>query len=536
MIQSLSIEQRAWVERTLASMSLEEKIGHLLCPEDQGWSPEDWLRLIREVPLGSAFFKYDPPERCVECIDALQRESRIPMLIASDLEHGAGAMISGAINFPFPMALGAAGLTDLAYRMGRATAREGRAWGCHWTFSPVVDLNLNFQNPVTNIRSLGDRPEKVADLAAALIRGLQESGEMAATAKHFPGDGVDDRDQHICTSVNSLDMAAWSDTYGKVWKAAFDAGVLSVMVGHISLPAYEGLAEHPADALPATLSQKMQLDLLRKELGFEGLIVSDAVVMIGISSRVSREEKALRNILSGSDMVLFCDPRADHRRLMEAARDGRLPFERIDQSVRRVLELKARLNLHKEVLRVPLTPEETEEFYADARAVAEMSLTLLRKNEATPLKLHPGAHVLTVTAAYSQPGQPDPLAHVDEELRARGFKVEHLSEMNGGFLREHAHEFDAVFVNVVIYPHARMGTVRLTGDLIKIFWESFWPDCPQAVFTAFGSPYLLYELPHLPNLYTTYSHSPLSQEAAVRGWLGEIEPRGRPPVRMPDVF
>lgn len=533
MLSPLSPAQTAWVERTLASMSIEEKVGHLLCPEDRGWTPEQWRELLAEVPLGSAFFKYDPPERCVECIDLLQAEARIPLLIASDLEHGAGAMIAGAANYPYPMALGAAADPELAYRMGRDTAREGRAYGCHWTFSPVVDLNINFQNPVTNIRSLGDDAEKVAPLAAALIRGLQENGEMAATAKHFPGDGMDDRDQHICTSVNSLSVADWRRTYGKVWKAAFDAGAMSVMVGHISFPAYEGLSGDPAAALPATLSAKMQIDLLRGELGFEGLIVSDAVVMIGISSRVGREEKALQNILTGSDVVLFCEPREDFRRLMAAVRDGRLTVERVDQSVRRVLEMKARLGLHLGTARPALSSADKEAFAVGANLVAARALTLQRANAATPLRLAPGARVLTVTVSYTPQGQPNPLDTLDAELRARSLQVEHLPGMDGAYLREHAHEFDAVFVNVVLYPHARMGTIRLTGDLCGVFWESFWPDCPNAVFTAFGSPYLLYELPHLPNLYVTYGHAPAAQRAAVAAWLGEFAPSGSTPVRLP---
>jgi beta-N-acetylhexosaminidase len=532
MLTPLTKEQQSWVERTLASMSIEEKVGHLLCPEDRGWSAEEWLDLLREVPLGSAFFKYDPPERCVECIDALQGAARIPLLIASDLEHGAGAMIAGTANFPYPMALGAAGDADLAYRMGVGTAREGRAYGCHWTFSPVVDLNVNFQNPVTNIRALGDNADKVAPLAAALIRGLQASGEMAATAKHFPGDGMDDRDQHLCTSINSLGTTEWRKTYGKVWQAAFDAGVMSLMVGHISFPAYEGLAHDPAAALPATLSEKMQIELLREDFGFEGLIVSDAVVMIGISSRVGREEKALQNILSGSDVVLFCDPREDFRRLMAAVRDGRLQVTRIDQSVQRVLEMKARLGLSQSVVRTALPAEEKEIFSADARLVAEKSVTLLRANPVTPLALKPGARVLTVTVSYAPAGGTELLAVVDESLRQRGLRVEHLAGMDGGYLRDHAHEFDAVFVNVVVYPHARIGTIRLTGDLTGVFWESFWPDCPNTVFTAFGSPYLLYELPHLPNLYATYGHAPVVQETAVRAWLGEITPIGTCPVQL----
>lgn len=535
MIQSLSQEQQAWVARMLQSMTIEEKIGHLLCPMDPGYGPEDWLQLLREVPLGSIFFLFNPPGHSIESIDAIQAQARIPVLVASDLEHGAGAMIAGATNFPWPMALGAAGDPDLAYRMGRATAREGRASGAHWTFSPVVDLNINFQNPVTNIRSLGDDAEKVAPLAAALVRGIQESREMAATVKHFPGDGMDDRDQHICTSVNSLKVEDWRRTYGKVYRAVFDAGALSVMTGHISFPAYEGLSAHPADALPGTLSEKLQVDLLRKELGFEGLIVSDAVSMVGISSRVGREEKALRNLLAGSDMVLFSDAQADFRRLLAAAKDGRLPLEKINASVRRVLEMKARLGLDQGAIRIPLSAQEKSAFEVDARTLAEKSVTLLRSNAATPLHLKSGDRVLTVTVRYDNQRDQDDgsMPAIDEELRARGLEVEHRDNANSTYLLEHAAGFAAVFINVMIFPHARMGTLRLTGDLVNTFWEGFWVDCPNAVFTAFGSPYLLYEQPHLPNLYTTYGHSKASQVAAVRAWLGEIPAQGSCPVKLP---
>jgi beta-N-acetylhexosaminidase len=462
-------------------------------------------------------------------------------LIASDLEHGAGAMISSCTNFPWPMAAGAADDLNLIYAMGQATAREGRAWGVHWTFSPVVDLNINFQNPVTNIRSLGDDPQKVSRQASALITGIQGRGEMAATAKHFPGDGMDDRDQHLCTSVNSSSLHGWWDTYGKVWRAAIEAGVMSIMVGHISFPAYDGLEGDPAAALPATLNPRLQVDLLRGELGFEGVIISDAAPMIGIASRAPREERAVRNILAGSDIYLFADPRQDFRLLLQAVRSGRLPMEQVDLCVRRVLEMKACLGLHRDPFGPALAAEEKAAIAQDAQAIAEKSITLLRGDDApgngrsTPLRLQPGARVLTVTVSHRTPGrETDPeLALIDEELGQRGLQVDHLPGMSPADLMAKAGEYDAVFVNVVMYPHARIGTIRLTGEVAMPFWEAFWVDHPHVVFTAFGSPYLLYELPHLPNLWAAYGNSPASQRAAVKAWLGEIEPQGKCPVKLP---
>jgi beta-N-acetylhexosaminidase len=535
MLKPLTPDALSWVDTTLASMSLEERVGHLLCPEDQNYSLDEWQRILDDVPLGCVFFARNSPQRLRACLDVIQTRARIPVLVASDLEHGAGVMIEGATDFPFAMACGAANDPELMRSMGRATALEGRHHGIHWTFSPVVDLNLNFQNPVTNVRSLGDDADRVSRLAAAWIEGMQETGQLAATAKHFPGDGVDDRDQHLCTSVNALPMEQWRRSYGKVWRAAIAAGVLSIMPGHIALPDYEGLAHDPATAMPATLNPRLQVDLLRGELGFEGVLVSDAAPMIGMTSRVSAEEQVVQNVLAGSDVFLFADPRQDFRRLMQAVRAGRLTRERLDQSVRRVLELKARLGLHRDVYGRAPTSDELTRYRADALRMAERSITLVRRNAATPIRLPPGARVLTATVKQRE-ARPE-LAHdletVDAELRRRGYHVDHVAHPSHEELIRRAGDYDCVFVNIVHTPHALMGTMRLTGELAMTFWRAFWVDHPNVVFTSFGSPYHLYEFPHWPNLYVAYGPSEFSQVAAVLAWLGEIEPAGICPVKLP---
>jgi beta-N-acetylhexosaminidase len=535
MLTPLSASAHRWAQQTFATMTLEEKIGHLLCPEERDYSVADWETIFREVPLGSIFMGYPNPQKSLEALEAIQKWSRIPVLVASDLEHGAGAMISGAVNYPFPMGVAAAALADddpaVLHSMGRVTAREGRAWGCHWTFSPVVDLNINAENPVTNIRSLGDDPDTVAAHATALIAGLQESGELAATAKHFPGDGVDDRDQHLCTSVNKFSTAKWWKTYGKVWRAAIRAGAWSVMVGHIAFPAYEGLPER--QAMPATLSAKLQVELLRGKLGFRGLIVSDAAPMVGISSRVRADEKALQNILTGSDVYLFADPRRDFARLMSAAQTGRLSLSQVDASVMRVLELKARLGLHLSTIGPALTADERLRFEADAQNAAEKAITRLRADTNTPLKLAPGAKVLTVTLRHdNKSAGHEALPQVDEELRQRGYAVTHIERPSHTQLVEISEQFDAVFVNIITYPHQEMGTMRMTAGMAMPLWESFWPSHASVIFTSFGSPYIGYELPHVPNLYVTYGAAKACQMAAVKAWLGEIPAKGVCPVQL----
>jgi beta-N-acetylhexosaminidase len=535
MLRPLTDAERRWVEETLASMTLEERAGHLLCPEDRDYPVDEWRRIMQDVPLGSVFFARNTPARLRECAEAIQSSSRIPVLVASDLEHGAGIMIEGCTDFPFAMAGGAANDPDLMRVMGRATAKEGRHHGLHWTFSPVVDLNINFQNPVTNVRSLGDNVENVALLARAWIEGMQETGQLAATAKHFPGDGMDDRDQHLCTSINWLPFGQWLQYYGHVWRAVIDAGVMSVMCGHISLPDYEGLTETPNVAMPATLNPRLQIDLLRRELGFEGVVVSDAAPMVGMTSRVPSEEQAVANILSGSDVFLFADARKDFKRLLDAVNAGRISRERLDQSVRRVLEMKARLGLHRDAFGPAPTAEETAAYRFAARAMAQKSITLIRPNHMTPAKLKAGDRVLTVTVMQRQAREE--LAHelgsIDDELRARGLQVDHLSRPSNEELIARAGDYACVFVNIVHTPHALMGTIRLTGEMAMTFWRSFWVDHPNTVFTSFGSPYHLYEFPHLPNMFLAYGPSEFSQEAAVSVWLGERPPEGICPVQQP---
>ena len=324
--------------------------------------------------------------------------------MAGDLEHGAIALTEGT-EFPWMMAAGAADDTELMTIMGQATAAEARYAGMHWTFSPVIDLNYNFNNPITNVRALSDQPDRVIRLATAFVRGLQAGGRLAATAKHFPGDGVDDRDQHLSTTVNSLPFAQWQETYGRVWRAVIEAGVMCVMPGHISLPDYQGYADRPEDAPPATLSSRLLTDLLRTTLGFDGLLISDASAMIGLSSRLPSDERVVQCIKSGLDVYLFPETLLDYERLLQALKDGRLPEERVRDAARRVLSLKARLNLHRDPFGPKPSADDIRSYQQAAQSMADKSITVLRQDGRPPVHLAPGSRVLTVTIWATQPVQ-----------------------------------------------------------------------------------------------------------------------------------
>lgn len=526
----------------LCRMTLDEKIGQLLCWEVSSPAIRDHpARIIEAVErfhLGSLFV-YDWASAQIRALTTeLDRRTPIPVLIASDLEHGAGPAIPDAIEFPFQMAVGAANDEALAETMGRAAARQGAAAGVQWSYSPVADINYNRLNPVVNVRSFGDDPERVARLAAAVVRGMQRDNLMAATAKHFPGDGVDDRDQHICTSVNSFSLTRWRKTYGKVWKRVIREDVMSIMAGHIALPCVDP-GEGYVGGIPATLSRRLQMDLLKQELGFRGCLVSDAIPMIGIGSHVQGDELAVRNVAAGSDVVLFCEPERDFPALKRAVEDGTITEERLHDAVRRVLTMKARLGSLETRRPVPaVTADELAGYQTAARAIADKAATLTRNLAGVlPLRLKPGARVLTITLKYdsgSGLGQDQgeryrDLTVVDEELRLRGLVVDHARNDMSLARRD---DYEAVFVNVKILPHCLPGTVRMVGHLAFQFWNSVLPGVRNLVITAFGNPYLADEIPSARTLLLMHDSSPDAQRAAVATWLGEQDACGTSPVKL----
>ncbi len=530
------------VDNRLQRMTLDEKIGQLLCweitPPALRDNPARILEVAERFCLGSLFV-YDWASAQISALTAeLDRRTPIPVLIASDLEHGAGPAIPDAIEFPFQMAVGAANDEALAETMGRAAARQGAAAGVQWSYSPVADINYNRMNPVVNVRAFGDDPERVARMTAAVIRGMQRDNLMAATAKHFPGDGVDDRDQHICTSVNSFSLTRWWKTYGKVWRRVIREDVMSIMAGHIALPCVDP-GEGYVGGIPATLSSRLQVDLLRQELGFRGCLVSDAIPMIGIGSHVRGDELAVRNVAAGSDVVLFCEPERDFTALKRAVENGTISEERLHDAVRHVLLMKARLGSLETRRSVPaVTAEELAEYQSAARTIADKAATVTRNLEGTlPLRLKPGAKVLTVTLKYdsgSGLGQDHgeryrDLTVVDEELRRRGLVVDHARNDMALARKE---DYEAVFINVKILPHCLPGTMRMVGPLAFQFWNSVLPEARNPVITAFGNPYLADEIPSARTLLLMYDASPEAQRAAVAAWLGEQEASGTSPVNL----
>ncbi|MCP4535698.1 MAG: glycoside hydrolase family 3 protein [Chloroflexi bacterium] len=523
-----------WVERTLARLTLDQKIGQLLHPCLKPSATEDErTEALGDVEPGGMFLFSGSREEFKNTTQWLQEHSPVPLIISSDLENGAGRMILDATTFPHTMSLGATDDEHLAYETGRAAAVEGRAFGVHWAFAPVVDVNINPFNPGTNTISFGDDVDLVARLSKAVIRGMQENG-ICATAKHFPGGGLDDRDQHICNTINPLRTDQWLALSGRTFQEAIDLGVWSIMTGHISLPAWDpGNGTHIQNAPPATLSRKILIELLREQMGFQGVVITDAMDMGGVTAFGPHEEIVPAAIEAGCDMILFSSAKRDFDVLKRAVKEGRLSEARIEESARRILALKKVLGLHENLNLPTLAPADSTHFRQISQEIAEKAITLVRdRNEALPLKLEQGTRVLS----YHFRGDPSD-AHVDsfdDLLHDRGVEIVRLDETDVGKLHKTNgfSEYDAVILSAVFDTSWGTNRIRPAGGYMRDVWALINSHHPRLVLVSYGSPYLIYDAPHLPCVINAYSPDLNTQKAVLQVLTGELDPTGKSPVNL----
>ncbi|MCC8046319.1 MAG: glycoside hydrolase family 3 protein [Clostridiales bacterium] len=389
---SLSDSDVMWVEETLSSMTLEEKAGQVFCP--MGFtSDENVLRhLVCEVGVGGLMYRADSAANIRKTHETIQNLSKIPLLLAANTEAGGDGLAFEGTSFGQPMAVAATDDPENAYRMGYVAAKEGAALGLNWSFAPIVDIDLEFHNPITNVRTFGSDPDRVIANASRYMDGARENG-VAVAIKHFPGDGVDERDQHILTSVNSLSTDEWDRTYGKVYSTLIAKGAQTVMAGHIAQPAYVAALKPDATdeekLLPASLNPVLLTGLLRKKLRFNGLICTDSTPMVGFTAAMPRAKAIPSAIAAGADMILFNkDLEEDFGFLMAGLKNGILSVARLDEAVTRILGTKAALGLHKKKSDGTLVPGEERlgevgcaQHRAWAEEVAEKSITLVRDKQ-----------------------------------------------------------------------------------------------------------------------------------------------------------
>jgi beta-N-acetylhexosaminidase len=539
-----------WVEKTLHAMTREQKIGQLLIPSAptggfRGSGSEELAKLratIADYHLGGYHVLGGDPAGTAMLIHDLQSASAIPLLITADLEGGAGYVLFGATRLPLGMAIGATGSEELAAAAGRIAAIEGRTIGVHVQFYPVVDVQNNPRNPIINIRSFGEDPRRVAALTTAYLRAVQANG-MLATAKHFPGHGDVATDSHLGMPILDVDRARLDAIELPPFRSAIDAGVAAVMSAHIHLPKIE-----PVKDLPSTLSKTVLTGLLRDELGFKGLIFTDAMDMRGITAQFDEAEATVRAVEAGADVILF-PPKVDvsFNALRDALASGRLTESRIDDSVRRILRAKQRLGLdhYKPAdlngLSAVVGSKEHREI---AQRISEAALTLVR-DERGSLPLEPSAdkRVLHVVVLDSRRGwREGPVGNVvSAEIQKRFPKAttvqidDQTTRNEFAMLRQSAEIVDAVIVSAFIRVAAYKGSIDLTRDQLALLRDLAKIEKPF-VFTLFGSPYLLDTIPELPSYILTYDTHPDAERAAARAITGEIPFTGKLPVSLPGLY
>lgn len=530
---------RDWAHSTLEGMTLEEKAAQMVMVRAFGRSmnveSDEYLHLVDEVArlkVGSLVVFSSEVDALPRLLNRLQEEAAVPLLVAADTERGMAFRIRhGAVPLPYAMAVAATRSEEKARFTGRVTAREARALGVHWALAPVVDVNVNPANPVIDVRSYGEDPELVARLAEAFVEGVHEGG-LLATAKHFPGHGDTAVDSHLALPVVSAGRDRLEAVELLPFRRTIKAGVDSVMVGHLAVPALD------ASLTPATLSPAMVGDLLRRDMDFEGLVITDAMEMKGVGD-LWAGAAAVHAVQAGADVVaLPPDTRVAVQSLVRAVKEGELTEERLDASVLRILEAKARLGLDRqrfvdldEVERVLGDPADVER----AEELARASITLVQ-NEGGVLPIHAERplRLLHLTLAsdlrrFSVAGIPEDeleARRIDFDRRVLGPEISRETEDE---IVASAGGFTHVLISAYLYPQG-------FGPQQERLVRRLAGAGPPVILVSFGSPYLLAQAPEVPVYVCAYGPAFSSQRAAIGAVFGEYDVRGKLPVTLPGLY
>lgn len=541
----LTEEQVQWVESTYDSMSLEEKIGQLFCPIVFTKDEKELKELVETKHIGGMLYREGPGEELRQSHKILQDASKIPLLTASNLEYGGNGSAIEGTYYGREMLAAATGDVERAYQLGKVSCSEGAAVGVNWSFAPVVDLDLNYHNPITNVRTFGSDLQTVIDMGKAYIRGAKEEG-VATSVKHFPGDGVDERDQHLVTSVNALSCKEWDESYGKIYKEMIEAGTLTVMAAHIALPAYEEYFDQkPCERiLPATLSENLLKKLLREQLGFNGLIVTDATPMVGFCSAMDRATAVPLSIENGCDMFLFNrNMEEDFRLMREGYEKGILSDARLEEAVKRILATKAAMHLPEKQEKGQLVPDASaldilncETYDCWAKECADEGVTLV-KDIQNLLPIDPKKHKRVLLELMGDfPSNKRVCESFVRELEARGFEVTVYEpegfEVMEDFVESFKSRYDLIFYVGNIETASNKTVSRLNWHTMFGLGNNMpWMvhEMP-ALFVSVGNPYHLLDAPMIKTFVNGYCNSEYVIHAVVEKLCGDSEFKGKSPI------
>jgi beta-N-acetylhexosaminidase len=541
-----------WVEKTLKSMSVDEKIGQMLMPGNplgsfRNVDSDEFAKIRAEVvdyhAGGYHVFGGDPAAVTL-IINEMQKLAKVPLLVADNFEGGVGYVLFGATRLPLGMAMGATGDEHLAYEAAKLTAEEGRALGVNVNFYPVADVQNNPQNPIINIRSFGEDPASVSRFVRAYIRGAQDNGQLA-TAKHFPGHGDVTADSHLQMPVLDVTRQRLDAVELPPFRAAVDEKVGAFMSAHIWLPQLE-----PKKDLPATLSKNVMTDLLRGELHFAGIVFTDAMSMRGVTNSFPNGEASVLAIEAGADMlVLPPDVPAAFNAIKAAVDSGRITVARLDESARRILRAKASMNLQDARNRFAdvnkaMTTVGSKPHRELAQRISDAAVTLVRDNQKVlPLRASPDLRLVQInlldTRSGWREGAPGRVMTAEVAKRfPRAVTVQVDDQSTAGELdmvRKLAQLADAVMVNGYIRVAAYKGSIDLTPAQTSLLKDLIALKKPM-VYTSFGSPYVLTHLAELSSYVVAYDTHSIAEMAAVRAITGEIEFRGKLPISLPGLY
>jgi len=520
-------EQVRWVEENLAQMSVRDKAGQLFCLLGTAYSFEELKKLVRDYNIGGILFRPAPTRDICSWFAALDEEARIPLLKAANLEEGGSGAATDATFFGWPMMVSATGDVIDMRRFSEVCAREGSQCGVNWTFSPVCDLDLNFNNPITNVRSCGSDAAWVKELCSVYVKTLQGFG-MAACAKHFPGDGVDYRDQHLHPTYNSLSAKEWYDSYGTIYKRLIDDGLLSIMAGHIVQPHVEMELEPEktfADCLPASLNKTLLNGVLRGEFGFNGVITTDATIMAGFTQAMERKKAIPAAIAAGCDMLVFStDIYEDYDYMLSGIESGILSIERLDEAVGRILALKAKVCFSERVENALNALKWRDE-------CADKSVTLVKNiGNAIPISKEKYDKIKIITLGNDNTPEGSMTGFVEKLLHEEGFVTERFRIDN-----EDLHGTRNIGRTLTLYLANLEHASNLTA--VRIFWaKKHALDSPRyvreedSIFVSFANPYHLQDVPRIKTYINAYSCNKSTIKAVVDKLLGKSPFRGKSPV------
>jgi beta-N-acetylhexosaminidase len=538
-----------WLTTTLNQMTLEEKVGQLFMPVGLSSDKAVLRETIDKFKPAGMMFRPGLAKEVQDIHRFLQHSSSTPLLLASNLESGGNGSAVDGTEFGCLMQIAASDDLEQVKQLARVSAREGKAMGVNWTFAPVVDIDINPHNPITNVRTFGSDTETVASYSATYIREMAALG-MATAAKHFPGDGVDGRDQHITTTHNTLSIEQWDRSYGKVYQEVIKANTLSIMAGHIGLPSYSQYYNpqlRTEDVLPASLSKELLQHLLREKLGFNGVIVTDATAMVGFTTAMPRAQAVPQAIAAGCDIFLFNkDLEEDFDFMLDGIHRGTLSIDRVNEAVTRTLAMKASLGLHR-VDKASLVPDESaldvvgsQSHRAMSAECAQRSITLVKDDAPfLPINQEKSKRVLLLTLTddgdfFGKKNNVFDCAVV--RLKEEGFEIDLFdpskftmrdTKLSVGQITD---KYDFALYLANIKPASNKTSLRLTWTRpmgIDAPW--FSAELPT-IFVSFGNPYHLYDVPSVGTYINAYTATPQTIDAVIDKLIGRSSFVGTSPV------